>query len=173
MADRIPRVELKPEGKQMTVGNMEAAVNQELGNVLRARYPEWGDGISVEKTGMFEEALLKPDIVVYPPDGIPVVIETEFAPASGVENEAGGHLGKKLMNGPKIDRAVALRLPVDLQRVELSRLSELILSSRFKFCFLFKSRKGRPHDRLPDEDWIEGDVDELLSYIETSAWPED
>lgn len=163
----------------MAGGNMEAAVNQELGNVLRARYPEWGDGISVERRGMFEEARLTPDIFVYPPDGIPMVIETEFAPescleatASGAESEAGDHLGKKLMNGPKIDRAVALRLPAYLRSAEQSKLSELLLSSKFKFCFLFNTRSGRPHDRLPDEDWIEGDVDELVSYIETAAWLE-
>ena len=33
----------------------ESAVNQELGDLLWARYPEWGNGISVERTGMFEE----------------------------------------------------------------------------------------------------------------------
>ena len=150
----------------------ESAVKQELGDLLRARYPEWGNVISVERTGMFEEAALKPDIVVYPPDGIPVVIETEFSPASGVESKAGISLGSKLINGPKIDRAVALRLPAYLRSVEQSRLSETLLSSNFKFCFLFKTRSGRPHDRLPDEDWIDGDVDEFASYIETAAWLE-
>ena len=155
----------------MAGGDMEAAVNQELGNLLRARYPEWGDGISVERTGMFKEATLKPDIVVYPPDGIPLVIETEFSPASGVESEAGNSLGRKLINGPKIDRAVALRLPAYLRSAEQGKLSELLLSSKFEFCFFFKTRGGRPHERLPDEDWIEGDVDEFVSYIETASWP--
>lgn len=150
----------------------ESDVNRELGDLLRTNYPEWGDGISVERTGMFEDATLKPDILVYPPNGIPVVIETEFSPASGAEIEAGNRLGRKLINGPKIDRAVVLRLPANLQSAEQGSLSELIRSSRFKFCFLFKSRRGRPHERLPDEDWIEGDVDELVSYIETAAWLE-
>lgn len=157
----------------MAGGSTETVVNHELGDVLRARYPKWRNGISVEKTGMFKKATLKPDIVMYPPKGIPIVIETEFSPASAAEIEAGNRLGRKLVNGPKIDRAMVLRLPADLQGAERGRLSELIRTSRFEFCFLFKARCGRPHERLPDEDWIEGDLDELTSYLEAAVWPED
>ena len=75
----------------------ETAVNAELGKVLRRKHPRWPDRIGVEQTNVFSEsASLRPDIVIHHPGGLPVAVETEFAPAQTVEEDARERLGKTL-----------------------------------------------------------------------------
>ncbi len=66
----------------------EIAFNVRLLDVLRTKHPRWRDHAGVEQQGVLRETALRPDIVIRPPGGIPVVLETEFMPARSVEADA-------------------------------------------------------------------------------------
>ena len=81
----------KPQRLQLNVQTSrtsEIAFNVRLLDVLRTKHPRWRDHPGVEQQGVLRETALRPDIVIRPPGGIPVVLETEFMPARSVEADA-------------------------------------------------------------------------------------
>lgn len=159
-----------------TVGrNTEKAVNHEIGNILRKKHPRWKKGcIETEKTGMLKnEAGKQVDIVICHPGGVPVVIETEFAPARTVTGDACSRLGKTLShNGSRIEQAIALRIPEDLKATDQGMLTDEIQSSRFEYCVFSALDDDNTHERWPEKGWIVGGVDDLAAFIEHTALSE-
>ena len=148
--------------------SVEAAVNHEICGVLRAKHPDWD--VQAEKDGVFGNGRSRADILVCTPDGIPMVIETKFAPAPHLEREASGRLGEILSNGAEAWAAMALRIPEPLRQVERDRLRDEIRNHQFEFCFVIKSSIEDPYDRVPDdEEWIEGGLDDVVSYLERAS----
>ena len=150
----------------------ETAFNTALGNVLRRKHPLWPDRIGVEQTNVFVEAAgLQPDIIVRQPGALPVAVETEYAPARTVENDACERLGKTVKEGGgAIEQALAVRIPEHLARVRQSGLEDRIESSTLQFCML----SGDPENpvRWPESGWLEGGVDDLADCIELAALSE-
>ncbi len=151
----------------------EPAFNVELGRVLRTRHPRWDDRIDVESTGVFsEKTALHPDIVVRHPDGMPVIVETEFTPASTVEQDAKGRLGMTFSEGGnRVEQVIAVRVPDELSVVSQHELGEKIQEATLAFC-VFSGTREEP-ERWPAAGWIEASIDELADCIEQAAMSED
>ena len=151
----------------------EPSFNVELGNVLRMKHPRWVDRIGVEQTGVLSEAAnLRPDIVIRHPGGLPVVVETEFAPARTVEADACARLGKTLQrDGRGIEQSIALCIPVALSTASQHELGRLVAEASLEFCVF----SGNPENstRWPQTGWIEGGIDDLAACIEQAALSED
>lgn len=96
----------------------EIAFNFELSNVLRTKHPRWRNRTSAEQTNVLRETGLQPDVVIRPPGGVPVVLETEFEPARTVELDAQKRLGFNLKYaGDPIEQTIAVQIPKDLSHV--------------------------------------------------------
>ena len=151
----------------------EPSFNVELGNVLRTKHPRWLDRIGVEQTGvLIEAANLRPDIVIRHPGGLPVIVETEYAPARTVEADARARLGKTLQtDGHGIEQSIALRIPDDLSTASQHELGRLIAEAKLEFC-VFSGNPENPN-RWPETGWIEGSIDDLAACIEQAAMSED
>lgn len=151
----------------------ETAFNVELGNVLREKHPRWLERIGVERTGVLRESAgLRPDIVISHPGGLPVVVETEYAPALTVQADARDRLGKTLSSdGRCIEQSIALRIPNDLTTVSQHKLRQSIAEALLEFC-MFSGDPENP-DRWPQAGWIEGGIDDLAGCIELAAMSED
>ncbi len=151
----------------------EPSFNVELGNVLRTKHPRWVDRIGVEQTGVFSQTPgLKPDIVIRHPGGLPVVVETEYAPARTVEADALSRLGKQLLvDGQNVEQSIALRIPDSLSFASQHDLGNLLSEATLEFCVLSGSSDNP--DRYPKAGWIEGDIDDLAACIEQAALSED
>ena len=99
--------------------NTEPQANYELARALRRRNPDWTDSTCyAERTGVIQQAVLgsgtanRPDIVVSPPRRQPVIVETEFAPARTVEQDATARLGTSLQRtGADIEGVLSVVLP--------------------------------------------------------------
>lgn len=144
-----------------------------LGDVLRTRHPRWPNSIGVEQTGVLEEAPGKhPDIVVRHPDGLPVVVETEFAPARTVEGDACDRLGHTLLqDGRTIEQSIAVRIPAALSTAPQYELERLLEDAALEFC-VFSGNPETP-DRWPNTGWVKGHIDDLAAFIEHAALSED
>ena len=113
----------------------EIAFNVTLSNVLRTKHPRWHDRTSAEQKSILRETALQPDVVIRPPGGIPVVLETEFEPAHSVEEDAQKRLGKFLQyKGAQIEQTIAVQIPQDLSEVPQEDLEREIEAAEFRIA---------------------------------------
>lgn len=117
--------------------NPNQALNIILANVLRDMNPQWRDRIEAEQTRNFVDHLgRQPDILIRHPNGLPVIVETEFAPGSTVESDARSRLGETLqLDDTVIEQTIAVRMPEELSIERQGDLSGLIQKTTdFEFC---------------------------------------
>ena len=150
----------------------EIAFNVELSNVLRTKHPRWHDHISVEQQDVVRAAAKRPDIIIHPPGGIPVVLETEFEPARSVEEDAQARLGQILqLNGDRIEQTIAVRIPKALSQKPQAALKEHIEVAQFHYC-TYSLQEAAPAVRWPATGWLAGSIDDLASCIENVSLSE-
>ena len=143
----------------------EVAFNSQFAEVLRGKHPLWADRLGVEQSGVFPDApRLRPDILVRAPNSQPVVIETEYDPASGVEADATARLGLlPASSSDRIEQVIAVRVPNSLRQTQ-ARLPARIAAADFGYCVL----SGDPSSpvRWPASGWLTGSIDDIVRCIE-------
>ena len=144
----------------------EPAFNGYFAEVLRGKHPQWRDHLGVEQTGVFPDApRLRPDILVRVPDAQPVAVETEFAPAATVEDDARARLGRTpLKSTDPIEQAVAVRIPDSLRRGQADLAERIAAAADFDYC-VFSGDPASP-ERWPETGWLTGGVDHIARCIE-------
>ena len=148
----------------------EIAFNVRLLDVLQTKHPRWRDHTGVEQQGVLRETALRPDIVIRPPGGIPVVLETEFMPARSVEADAQARLGQFLQyNGDRIEQTIAVQIPRELSQVPQADLEQHIEAAEFRYCTYSLQEAAV---RWPATGWLVGRVDDLASCIENVSLSE-
>ena len=150
----------------------EIAFNVRLLDVLQTKHLRWRDHVGVEQRDVLRETALQPDIVIRPPGGVPVLIETEFMPAHSVEADAMARLGKFLQyNGDLIEQTIAVQVPQELSRAPQGDLERLIKAAEFRYC-TFSLQEKDTVVRWPSEGWLTGSIDDLAACIENVALSE-
>ncbi len=150
----------------------EIAVNFELSNVLRTKHPGWHDGITAEQTNVFRETARQPDVVIRSPGGVPVVLETEFEPARGVEEDARKRLGSFLQyGGDQIEQTIAVQVPKDLSQAPQGDLESRIKAAEFRYC-TYSLQETDAAKRWPTTGWLVGGIDDLATCIENVSLSE-
>ena len=143
----------------------EIVFNGHFAEVLRNKHPLWRNCLAVEQTrGFRDHPRLQPDILVQPPNAQPVVVETEYAPAATVEDDAKTRLGLvPLDSEDPIEQTIAVRIPGSLSHGQ-SHLAERISGADFDYC-VFSGDSSAPL-RWPEKGWLTGDVDDIVRCIE-------
>ena len=150
----------------------EIAFNLELSNVLRDKHPRWRDRTSAEQTNVFRESARQPDVVIRPPGGVPVVLETEYEPARGVEEDARKRLGSSLKYaGDQIEQTIAVQVPKDLSQAPQAELKHRIEGAEFRYC-IYSLQAADAVIRWPTSGWLVGSIDDLATCIENVALSE-
>ncbi len=150
----------------------EIVFNVRLLNVLETKHPRWRDHSAVEQQGVLRETARRPDLVIRPPGGIPVVLEIEFMPARSVEKDAQVRLGKFLQrSGDRIEQTIAVRIPRELSRVPQADLEKQIEAAEFSYC-TYSLQEGDTAVRWPSTGWLAGNVDDLAGCIENVSLSE-
>ena len=149
----------------------EKTLNDRLAALLHTKHPRWV--VEAESTRVLADKNAKaPDIVVNMPGGASVLLETEFLPAHGVEEDAEERLGETLAEtGDTVEQVVAVRIPDSLAHVRQAALSAALEAERFDYCLVSHVEGGRPH-RFPRSGWIQGSVDGLANFVESVALSE-
>ena len=152
--------------------NTETQANGVLARALQRRNPDWNDDtVHAERTQVIHQgtpesgagAGLKPDILIAPPYRQPVVVETEFAPARTVERDATVRLGTILKSqGTEIEGVLAVSLPKELRTGSL----EAIESASFRYAAYSLDSSGTSKRWPADQEWLDGDLDDLADAIE-------
>ena len=172
MPQRPQRNRLCTKKREEMPKTNEIAFNVRLLDVLQTKHPRWRDHVGVEQRDVLREAALQPDIVIRPPGGVPVIIETEFMPARSVEADAKARLGKFLeYNGDLIEQTIAAQVPQELSRAPQKDLGRQIEAAEFRYC-TFSLQQKDTVVRWPSEGWITGSIDDLAACIENVSLSE-
>ena len=150
--------------------NTEPQANGALARALRRRNPDWNDKtVHAERTNVIQLGVpgsgtaKRPDILVSPTRRQPVIVETEFAPARTVEQDATARLGTRLhRTGADIEGVLSVVLPENLRTGNL----ETIEGAAFRYATHYLDSEG-DSTRWPQKGgWLEGSVDDLADAIE-------
>ncbi len=148
----------------------EPGFNVWLADALRRRHPRWAGALGSEQTGVLRARGRRPDIAIFDPRGLPVIVETEFEPARTVERDARGRLGEVLAHtGRPVEQAVALRIPAAL-RGDQAALAGRIEEAEFRYCVFSDGREGAA--RWPESGWVAGGIDDVATCIELASLSE-
>ena len=150
--------------------NTEPQANGALARALRRRNPDWNDKtVHAERTNVIELAVpgtgagKRPDILIAPPRRQPVILETEFAPAHTVDQDATARLGTSLHStGEEIEGVLSVVLPESLKTGDL----ETVDRAAFRYATHYLDSKGASIRWPPEREWLEGGVDDLADAIE-------
>ena len=144
--------------------NTEPQANGALARALMKRHPLWDDtSVHAERTRVLQGSSgLQVDILIHTPARQPVAVETEFAPAATVENEAIQRLGWKLEStGETIESAISVVLPEALTTGSL----DTIETCGLRYATHHLHADGH-HSRWPESGHIDGTADDLADAIE-------
>ena len=150
--------------------NTEPQANGALARALRRRNPDWNDRtVHAERTNVIQQAVpgtgagKRPDILIASPRRQPVILETEFAPAHTVDQDATARLGTSLHStGEDIEGVLSVVLPESLKTGDL----ETVDRAAFRYATHYLDSKGESIRWPPEREWLEGGVDDLADAIE-------
>ena len=150
--------------------NTEPQANGALARALRGRNPDWTDSTCyAERTRVIQQATpgsgaaRQPDIVVSPPRRQPVIVETEFAPARTVEQDAVARLGASLhRTGADIEGVLSVILPASLRTGGLDAVDGAAL----RYATHYLDAGGKAARWPAGGEFLEGGVDDLADAIE-------
>ncbi len=156
----------------MTPRTKEEVFNIFFSLALSKKHPKWRD-MAAEQTQVISGSPGKaPDIVLPASNQSPVVIETEFLPASTVESDAKNRLRNILdCSGKAVENVIALRIPEFLSFVSQRQLETEMLQAQYSFCVFYANGDGSDR-RWLETGWIEGGVNDVADRIESVALTE-
>ena len=137
--------------------NTEPQANGALARALRRRNPDWNDKtVHAERTNVIQLAVpgtgagKRPDILIAPPRRQPVILETEFAPAHTVDQDATARLGTSLhTTGEDIEGVLSVVLPESLKIGDL----ETVDRAAFRYATHYLDSKGESTRWPPERKW--------------------
>ncbi len=165
----------------------EGAFNSLFAQALLQRSPGWSGHLNAEQSGVIQGAKSKrPDIVLHASSSTATVIEIEYddSPPASVEADALARLDTQLSNGAFVEHVVALRVPAFLGSLDQSALADALSDpgTRYAYCSFVGADAWAPGDpgsnsaddappavRYPASGWIEGMLDNVVGFIETTA----
>lgn len=144
--------------------NREPDINKRIGVLLANRLSRVS--VVAEEENVFnEDRELRPDVFIFSPNKLSVIIETEFYPANNVKQEANDRLGYTLTcDNSEMTQTIALVLPCSLKNLDERDLSAAIQRVIYKYCILYL--ESNEVDDFEDEDgYRECDFESLVSLI--------
>ena len=110
----------------------EPSVNAALGRILQ-RMMHSCSVRSENVRAILGHPGLQPDILITATGQVPVILEAEFDPAHGVEDEAPGRLGLKATEDRRdIEAVIALRYPDDIAKAD--NLDTELIGAKLRYC---------------------------------------
>ena len=149
--------------------NNERSFNEALARVLRTKHPRWRRDLTAEQHRAVRGGG-SPDLIVRDPRGAPVVVESEYAPARTVEQDARARLGRVLADsGDAVEQCLALRAPDALRHAPQAALDERTARATYEYCLFSRAGDAGEPVRWPGAGWVTGGVDDLAAVIESAS----
>ncbi len=162
-------------------GNLSAhSFNDALAGALRERRHSWRDGEAVTSElsrVLLEGTALRPDILVQPRSGNPIVIEVEID--SDPEPDARAQVGKRTTLGSEVLSVIGLKAPALVRGWSTPEVASAFLQQSRRgndpgFALeyaVFQQGDASKIERWPERNYLSGSVDDLADLCETAATP--
>ena len=145
----------------------EPSANNALGNLLQGMLGQ--AVVRSENTQVIQgHPGLRPDIVITATGRSPVVIESEYLPATTVEDEARSRLGLNVAGGGMIEAAIGLRYPSEVG--DADDLSATLSTAAMDYCVFTK--EGDDIARFPESGWRDGSAADLADLVRLVSLPQ-
>lgn len=153
----------------------EPTVNDALAKILSSMRATWRESgiVTSENTQKLRGNNRRPDIIIAEPYVYPIIIETEFSPASTVEEEATSRLGEQLRdNGRTIYSSIAVRIPARIKECSSSELIEQLMEATDFEYALYEGETAEQYTRWPEAGWLSGNLQDMVVLCQRSSIPE-
>lgn len=150
----------------------EKALNTLLAQALNERLPQL-EASAEQSSVLRDRPTLTPNIIITPVGGgagHPVVLETEYEPASTVNNDALARIGVVLeRNGHTVEQVVAVRIPARLATISSADLPIELNTAKLGYRLVRQPQGTAKATWFPKAGWIRGTVDDLAGFCERIA----
>ena len=143
----------------------EPSANSELGGLLRGMLS--GCRVISENTQLVVgQPGLQLDNLITAPDRAPVVVEAEYEALGTAEGDAGGRLGRRVVDEiHPIEAAIALRYPDTVRFGD--NLRDSLIDARLSYAVLYQDG-----GRFPESGWLHGSVADLADLVSLVSVPQ-
>lgn len=153
------------------MANIEPTVNTHLAACLRRRNPRWaiGDAIVSQSTRVLEQSARQPDVLIRG-GGAPVVIETEFHPATSLDTDVSSRIGVAVPGETQvIESVIGVKYPIRLRDVSETALTDGLEEADDLHWYVSRQEPDGGSSRFPAAGWLVGDVNSIAGAAEALA----
>jgi len=142
----------------------EAIVNSKIAELLDSMNPNWT--VEAERTQRTRSGH-RPDIVLSEAGAGTVIIETEYAPARTVDQDALSRFGVGLRGVSSLAAVVALKVPREIGDCATRDLAGALRGAQgFQYAAFFSESH-----RFPEEGYLEGGIFDVADLVRLSTTP--
>lgn len=152
------------------MANIEPTINTHLAACLRRRNPRWavGDAIVSQSTRVMVEAAKQPDVLIRA-GGAPVVIETEYDPATSLNTDVMSRIGKPVKGETQpVESVIAVMYPKRLQDVDETSITDELENASDLLWYVCR-QEPTGVSRFPEKGWLAGDLNSIAGAAEALA----
>lgn len=142
----------------------EIIVNSKLAELLDSMNPNWV--VEAERTQR-TRSRQRPDIILMEAGAGAVIIETEYAPARTVDQDAVSRFDVRLREVSNLAAVISLRLPYELGACATKNLTKALRDTAdYQYAIYF----SKSH-RFPREGYLEGGIFDIADLVRLSTVP--
>ena len=156
----------------------EPQLNGRIASVINGITGSAGWQAREELRGALRGPKTKPDVLITRADGPPIVLETEYPPASTVADDCMKSIGRELdpaVAGAagKVSAVIAIRATDELHQCATGDDAQRMLEDGHEIEYAVYQGNQREQTRFPQSGYIRGNVRDLVDFIRPAAEPQD
>ena len=156
----------------------EPQLNGRIASVINKLTNSAGWQAREELRGALRGPKTKPDVLITRDDGPPIVLETEYPPASTVADDCMKSIGREL--DPSVANAVgtvssviAIRATDELHQCITGDEAQRMLEEGHEIEYAVYQGDEKEQTRFPQSGYVKGDIRDLVDFIRPAAEPQD
>ena len=156
----------------------EPQLNGRIASVINKLTNSAGWQAREELRGALRGPKTKPDVLITRSDGPPIVLETEYPPATTVTDDCMKSIGRELdpaVAGAtgRVSAVIAIRATDELHQCATGDDAQRMLEDGHEVEYAVYQGNEREQTRFPQSGYIQGNVRDLVDFIRPAAEPQE
>ncbi len=156
----------------------EPQLNGRIASVINKLTSSAGWTAREELRGALRGPKTKPDVLITRSDGPPIVLETEYPPASTVASDCMKSIGRELDPAVvgatgKVGSVIAIRATDELHQCATGDDAQRMLQVGHEIEYAVYQGNDKDQTRFPQSGFIQGNVRDLIDFIRPASEPQD
>ena len=156
----------------------EPQLNGRVASVINKITNSAGWQAREELRGALRGPKTKPDVLITRADGPPIVLETEYPPASTVADDCMKSIGRELdpaVAGAtgRVSTVIAIRATEELHQCDTGDDAQRMLEDGHEIEYAVYQGNAQQQTRFPNAGFIKGNVRDLVDFIRPASEPQE